>query len=107
MTQRQLNKLYEGLPHDAGEGYSEIMLILAITVFYASLLPILAPISLVGIILHYWVKKYSLLRVNKIPETLGEDLAVGLTTAMPLIPLVYACGQYYFISELSAGENDI
>ena len=105
LTQRELNKLYEGPSPDLAKGYSEILLILAITVFYSPLLPSLPVIAFFGIILHFWIKKYVLLRMNKIPETMGEDLALGLNTVLPIMTILYGLGQYYFIRELSDNNN--
>lgn len=105
LNQRDLNKLYEGPALDVAKGYSEILLIIAITVFYLALVPGFAMISFAGIIFHYWVKKWMLIRVNKIPKSMGEDLAVGLNVVLPFIPILYATGQYYFVQELAEGEN--
>jgi len=82
-----------------------VLLVLAITVFYTPLLPLLPFVSLLGIMCHYSIKKLMLLRVNKIPETMGEDLALGLNAVMPSMILLYALGQYFFIGELSEGGN--
>ena len=105
LTQRELNKLYEGPPLDIAKGYSEVLLILALTMFYTPLLPILPVIAFFGLLFHYWIKKYMLLRINKIPESMGEDLAIGLTTGLPLLPSLYAIGQWFFIDTLSDGGN--
>ena len=51
------------------------------------------------------LNKYMLLRINKIPEQSGEDLAVGLTVFLPLIPAIYAASNYYFLNELSDGSR--
>ncbi|CAI2383775.1 unnamed protein product [Moneuplotes crassus] len=105
LNQRDLNQLYEGPALDVAKGYSEMLLIIAITVFYLSLVPAFALISCAGIIFHYWVKKYMLIRINKIPKSMGEDLAIGLNVVLPFIPILYATGQYYFVQELAEGEN--
>lgn len=36
---------------------------------------------------------------------MGEDLAIGLTTGLPLLPSLYATGQYFFVDNMSNGEN--
>jgi len=43
--------------------------------------------------------------MNKIPETMGEDLALGLNTVLPIMTILYGLGQYYFIRELSDNNN--
>jgi hypothetical protein len=106
LTQRELNILYEGPSYDVAKGYSETLLILAVSAFFTPLLPIIPIIAFFGIIFQYWIKKYSLLRINKIPETMGEDLDAGLASSLPFIGMLYAAGLYYFINSVSSGHAE-
>ena len=55
LTQRELNTLYEGPNLEIAKWYSEILLILALAIFYTPLFPMMPLIGLLGILTHYWI----------------------------------------------------
>ena len=107
MTQRQANKLYEGKALDIAKSYADLLVILCTTAFYTPLIPILPVFSFFGLIYQYWLQKYILLRKWKIPESIGEILALRVGSGMPLYMIWYTWGQYIFVNSLSNGQNQL
>ena len=62
MTQREANELMEDYPYSIGKRYAEIIETLWFTFLYLTLIPFGAFLSLIGILLYYWVDKFNLLR---------------------------------------------
>ena len=52
----------EDSEYDIGKRYAEIIETMWFTYLYASIIPIGACISIVGLTLYYWIDKYNLLR---------------------------------------------
>ena len=105
ITQREANKLFEGTNFDIAKGYADINMILATTAFYTPLMPLLPIISISGLIFHFWLQKYFLFRKCKIPQHMGERLAMLASANIPLLMFIYSLGQFIFISALSDGAN--
>jgi len=81
------------------------MVILGTTAFFTPLIPLLPAISIVGLLFQYWIQKYKLLRICKIPESMGETLAMAVSANIPFIMFLYALGQYIFVNALANGKN--
>lgn len=62
LTQREANHLMEDFQYDVGKRYAEILESMWFTFLYASLIPMGAFLTAIGIGLYYWVDKYNLLR---------------------------------------------
>ena len=96
LTQRQLNMLYEGTPIEIAQKLSSSMLLLMVSCYYATLVPIVPVIWFFGGVHHYWINKYMLLRRHKIPEQMGKDLEVVFRRLIPFVIFLTAIGQYLF-----------
>ncbi|CAI2384085.1 unnamed protein product [Moneuplotes crassus] len=107
MTQREANQLAEGVDWNPPYYYATSVSILIITCFYTPLIPLLAIISFFGLIYKYWVEKYVLLRRCKIPQELGEQMAIMFIGVIPLCLFFYSLGQFIFIQTLSEGKNQL
>lgn len=70
------------------------MLIVATWFSYVAPLGVL--ICLAAMFGDFWITKYLLLNVYKKPENISKRIAVPFIKALPLIPLVYACGLLQF-----------
>ncbi len=66
ITQKEANLLMEDYPYDMGKRYAEILETMWFTFMYVSLIPFGAFLSLVGLMIYYWVDKYNLLRRSKV-----------------------------------------
>ena len=60
------------------------------TLFYAPLLPIGIPIALIGMTFAYWVDKYNLLRIHRVPEMLNGVLPLFLSNVLPYIAFLWS-----------------
>ena len=107
MTQREANKMLEGTNFDIAKGYADIMMIFATTAFYTPMIPMLPVFSMFGLVLNYWLQKYFLFRKSRIPQHMGERLAMLVSANIPFIMFLYALGQYIFITKLSEAANYI
>lgn len=56
----------EDYPYDMGKRYAEILETMWFTFLYVSLIPFGCVLSLVGLMIYYWVDKYNLLRRSKV-----------------------------------------
>lgn len=61
-TQGEANKIVSDNPYSMGKQYAEIVETLWFTFLYATMVPMGAFITIIGLSLYYWVDKYNLLR---------------------------------------------
>ena len=93
----------ENTPYDIGKRYAEVVEIMWFTSLYSSLIPIGACISLVGIVMYYWVDRYNLLRKSTIRyEVSGKmtDLAMKL---LDLSLILKPAGHMLFDEQIREG----
>lgn len=84
LTQLEANELMEAKSYMIGKRYAELIEMMWFTYLYSSLIPIGSIITLVGIILYYWVDRYNLLRRS----TLKFKISGGLVfSAMKLLDM--------------------
>jgi|LauGreDrversion4_2_1035121.scaffolds.fasta_scaffold1045606_1 hypothetical protein len=69
--------------------------------FYAPLIPIAIPFCLLGGIIRYFMIKYSLLRRNKMPDSISPKIAIYFLNLMPWITMMWGFTFYFFINEVS------
>ena len=107
MTQKEANKLYEGLEFDQPFLYATTMTTFFITCFFTPLIPMLPIISIIGLIYKYYVDKYLLLRRSKLPQEMAEQMAMAFSNLIPIGIFFYALGQFIFVTDLSNGGNKL
>ena len=100
-----MNKLWEGHQIQNADNYQYITRVLFITTWFASVAPLGVFISLIGIILDYWISKILLSKVYKIPENISEDIARPTLMGLELLPLVYICGIIVFNFSVTPNNN--
>ena len=66
------------------------------TYFYASLIPLGAPISLLGECIFYWVDKYNLLRKSSLKQNLSGDLSMKALVMLDLTLVLKPLGEIAF-----------
>ena len=64
----------EDYEYDVGKRYAQILKIMWFTFFYATIIPIGAFISLLGIGLYFWVDKYNFLRRSSLHYKVNHKL---------------------------------
>ena len=105
MTQREANKLREGVECNLPFYHATTMLTFMITCFYTPLIPMLPIISFFGLLYKFSVEWYIILRRCKLPQEMAEQMGFTFTDLIPVWLFLYALGQFIFVSNLSDGEN--
>jgi hypothetical protein len=75
--------------------YASIMKTMMMTMFYAPLVPVIIPISMLAIFIMYWNEKYRLLRRHKRPEQMGNNLISHMIDFLTLLPLIHTVISLY------------
>jgi hypothetical protein len=66
------------------------------TYFYASLIPIGAPLALLGTSLFYWVDKYNLLRKSSVKKVISGDFSMRALIMLDLTLILKPVGEIVF-----------
>lgn len=102
LTQGQANELYEGSRIDMADLVADTCNILFTTLFYCPLSPVVLPIAFLGLLSGYWVEKYELLRVHRMPEMLNEVIAMFMCNLLPYFTLIWAVAYFVIFDKLIA-----
>ena len=79
LAQIDANKLFEGIAISLVDKYAELISLLFFTAFYISFIPIASVITIIGLILFYFVNKYLLLFRYKKPFPIGYKISTYST----------------------------
>jgi hypothetical protein len=60
------------------------------TIFYAPLIPLSIPICLAGLLCRYWVDKFNLLKVCRVPEVMNGVLAKFVSNMIPYFAILWS-----------------
>lgn len=74
-TQSYVNKAWEGYEIQVADNYQYIFRMLIVTTWFAHSAPFGVVISLLGLLIDYWIGKYLLLRHYKRPESISDQIA--------------------------------
>lgn len=107
LTQREANLIFEGPEIDIAQAYANALKTMWLTAFYAPILPIGIPISLVGIFLSYWTDKYLLLNRYAKPSELGKALNKWMTEYLELTPFFFSLGNLVFRRLIKGFDGEI
>ena len=86
----------EGQPIDVENNISNFMNMILSCMFYSSILPHAIPLALVGCFLNYWITKYMLTRLHKMPEEFSELLTTYFANTLPYTMLIWAISYLIF-----------
>jgi hypothetical protein len=95
-TQKELNDIYELPDMDIAMKYSYLFKTILMTMFYLPIFPMGVPISLLGLILAYFLEKYNFTHNYKRPEMLNQKLGKFYFSFFVCIFLSYCLGNYIF-----------
>ena len=95
-TQKELNDLYEYPDMDIASKYSFIYKTILMTMFYLPIFPLGVPISLLGLVLAYFLEKYNFTHSYKRPEMLNEKLGEFYLNFFIGILISYGYGDLFF-----------
>ena len=104
-TQKELNELYEYPDMDIACKYSYISKTLFMTTFYLPIFPLGVLISLIGLLLAYFLEKYNFTHKYKRPEMLNEKLGEIHFNFFISVQIVYSIGNYVFMKDLLKNDN--
>jgi len=97
-TQDAMNILFEGLPYELAERYSDMTKILFLCMFYSSIFPFSFFMCAISLTLKYWVDKWNLMRTWKRAPALGPVITKMSRQYMYLIAVGFMAfsSSYYW-----------
>lgn len=97
ITQEKLNNICERTPFELGDRYAEIVSMYIFACFYASLQPLVVPLTIICFILMYFAEKVVLFKYSKRPVPGYNDTHEVMYWFIYLGPLAYALGSFMWI----------
>lgn len=104
LTQRKMNKLFEGDDYLLSKRYGALLNILFVILTYASGLPILYFFGIIFFSTAYWCDKIAILRACKKPAQYDEKLAMYCTTMMSVGLIIHLAMAVWFFASIDGGE---
>ena len=95
-TQKELNDIYELPDMNIAMKYSYLAKTILMTMFYLPIFPIGVPISLLGLIMAYFLEKYNFTHHYKRPEMLNQKLGKFYFNFFICVFLLYCLGNNIF-----------
>ncbi|KAM3134512.1 hypothetical protein pb186bvf_013326 [Paramecium bursaria] len=106
LSQQDLNSLFEGHPVDMALRYANVVKLMFFTAAVSPILPVGLPMSLLGLLILYWVDKYLLLRRYSCKNYLDAELAKEMMNILPLYTVFFSIGNMLIFLSRPAPEND-
>lgn len=100
LTQRKMNKLFEGDDYLLSKRYGALLNILFVILTYASGLPILYFFGIIFFSTAYWCDKIAILRACKKPAQYDEKLAMYCTTMMSVGLIIHLAMAVWFFASI-------
>ena len=100
MTQRKLNKLYQLPDMKISYKYSYLAKTLLITFFFIPIFPLGVIISIIGIILGYFLELFNFTHLYCKPEMINHQICIFYLEYFPISLLVYTLGCIAFMHDL-------
>ena len=66
-----------------------------VTFLYAPLIPIVLPLSLVYIILTYYIEKYTIMRRSSVKSVLSKNISIEMIEYLDFIIIFYSIGNLF------------
>ena len=107
VTQMQANVLYEGQPIDVENNISNFMNMILSCMFYSAIMPHAIPMALLGCILNYWITKYMLLKLHKMPEEFSELLTTFFANMLPYCMVVWSIAYLIFSIKFQIAWDEV
>jgi hypothetical protein len=102
-TQREANALMENPKYSMGKKYAELIESVWFTYLYYSIIPGGSVLILLGLILFYWVDKFTLLRRSSINENVNGELSISAMKLVDATLLLRAIGELIFDYQIRDG----
>ena len=75
--------------------YSDIINTMWVTFLYAPVIPIVLPLSLVYIILTYYIEKYTIMRRSSVKSVLSKNISIEMIEYLDFIIIFYSIGNLF------------
>lgn len=105
ITQQKAHELFEEVEMDLSYQNSFLVKTVLVSAFFAPAVPFALIISILGLILNYWVDKYLLLRRNSLPISLGNDLNTYMLSVLEWTSCAFSIGNLLFILTLEDSSH--
>jgi hypothetical protein len=102
-TQSEANALMENPKYSMGKKYAELIESVWFTYLYYSIIPGGSVLILLGLILFYWVDKFTLLRRSSINENVNGELSISAMKLVDATLLLRAIGELIFDYQIRDG----
>ena len=105
ITQRQANKIFENPSIDLSTKMAYLGQTTLMSFFYLPIFPIGIVISMIGLILSYWVEKYNLVRVYKRPEMINFQIGKAYFSYFKIALLLYSLSNLIFYKDIVINDS--
>jgi len=105
MTQQKAHEVFELTEVDLSYQNSFLVKTVLVTAFFAPVIPVGLVFSIIGLILNYWVDKYTLLRRNALPISLDHALNNHMMRVLEWTGFVFAMGNLLFATTLKTFDD--
>ncbi|EAS05315.2 transmembrane protein, putative (macronuclear) [Tetrahymena thermophila SB210] len=111
MTQMEANSLFEGHPIDMALRYANVNKTVLFTASVSPFIPIGVPLSIIGLVVTFWVDKYLLLRRYVCKNYLTYDLAKYMLNSFKIYSVYFAFGNmltmFMPVSKFETSQSNI
>lgn len=106
LTQEEANHIMSDTHYTMGKRYAEIIETMWFTFLYATLIPIGAFLTIIGLSLYYWVDKYNLLRRSSLRNNISGKMAIRNLKLLDLTLFLRPMGELIFDSQMRNALNE-
>ncbi|KRX06454.1 hypothetical protein PPERSA_05067 [Pseudocohnilembus persalinus] len=106
-SQEEVNVSFEGPKLEFQEWVCSLIRIMVQTVWFGGIAPIQILISLLCILIGYWIDKYYLLRIFTVPISQTDHVFSFVFNLLKLIPILYYFGSIQFEQAISQEQNTL
>ena len=106
ITQEKANQQFQDPEVDIALWYADLLSKFMLTLAYTSMIPIIAPIMLVGLGVDYWVNKVTLIKLSSRPKLLNERIARSMLGFAKMGIAFYGIGVYVFFNTTWKHNHD-
>lgn len=107
VTQEQLDRLYLGPEFVVEVRYATALTLAFVCVVYASTMPFMYLIATAGYTLMYFVDKYYLLRISRLPNALSPELSLNVTRLIYIAAMMNLCFGIWGFSNYTLFSPDL
>ena len=96
LSQKKLNQYFESPNMNVSYQYSFLCKLVLMTFFYMPIFPLGPIITLVGVVLNYFIEKYKMLSIYRRPEKLNEQITYFYIDYFVMAFIAWSIGNFLF-----------